>query len=155
MRVYEPVDFLSKLSANDLSNPTQVSIVGLAKSDKANPSSVHFSHSLACEQWVSMPIKLIEAIDHLRTVPCKDHQHPLVRIKFKRPDETHGDVIFLLNLVAHMQATLEHALKAARTGKRPAPSLRRADDFCFIWDSPEGLSVCCFSGDDLECTGMV
>ena len=157
MRIYQPVDFLSKLSTDDLSNPSEVSIVGLAKSDEGSPSAVHFSYSLACEQWVSIPIELIEGVDHLKTVPCKDHQHPLVRIKLKRPDELRDDISFFIGLIAQMQTMLDLALKVARTSKRadPNPSPRRADDFCFIWDDPQGVSVCCFKGDDLECGGIV
>ena len=84
MGMYEPAEFLSRLSTNNLANlsaPRDVSVVGLVKSDETTPSAVQFSHSLACREWVSIPIELIEEIDHLKTVSCKDHQHPLVRIK--------------------------------------------------------------------------
>jgi hypothetical protein len=158
MRNYEPADFLSKLSKNNLPNPTEVSIVGLVKSDEANPSAIHFSYSLPCEQWLSIPIEIVETIDHLGTVPCKDHQHPLVRIKFKRPDETREDVAFLFNLISQMQASLARALRVVRTRKRSDTSLARQPhlvDFCFIWDDPHGVMVCCFHGDELECTGIV
>lgn len=159
MTTYEPADFLAKLSTNnlvDLSYPADVSVVGLVKTDQAVPSAIQFSPSFSCQQWMLLPMEMVESIDHLKTVACKDHQHPLVRIKFKRPDETRSDLMFFYNLISRTQATLALALRAAKTrGRTDAPLVRRNDDFCFIWDDPQGLSVCCFYGDELECTGMV
>jgi hypothetical protein len=156
MRNYEPADFLSKLSKNDLPNPTEVSIVGLVKSDSANPSVIHFSHSLACEQWLSIPIEIVETIDHLSTVRCKNHQHPLVRIKLTPPGEARADVKFLFNLISQMQASIALLLRVARSRHPSDTSLaRRDDDFCMYWEFPEGFKVCCFHGNDLECTGIV
>jgi hypothetical protein len=155
MMNYEPADFLSKLSKNNFPNPTEVSLVGLVKSDEANSSAIHFSSSLACEQWLSIPIEIVETIDHLRTVSCNDHQHPLVRIKFKRPDETRKDVTFLFSLISQMQTSLTRAIRVASTRNRADISYANcADDFCMIWQDSHGVSICCFHCDELECTGI-
>ena len=97
MKNYDPADFLSKVSVKNLSTPAEVSIVGLAKSDETKPSTFQFSHSLACELWLSVPIDIVESIDHLRTIRCRDHQHPLVRIRFKRPDDSRARVAAIVS----------------------------------------------------------
>jgi hypothetical protein len=156
MRTYEPADFLSKLAIDGFPSASEASICGLVKPDELNPSAIKFSYSLACGRWISIPIEIVETIDHLKTFPCKDHEHPLVRIKFKKPDENRADLTFFLSLISQMQASLALTLKAAKVRKHSDHStVRRDDDFCFVWDDPNGLMICCFTGDDLNCTGMV
>lgn len=159
MQTYEPADFLSKLAANGLprlSTPSDLSIVGLVKSDTASPLTVQFSYSPACERWLSIPIEIVESIDHIKTIACKDHEHPLVRVKITRPDQDRKDLTFLYDLVTETQTTLALMHKAASAKRRlTSTQASRLTDFCFIWDDPAGVMVCCFHGDDLECTGIV
>jgi hypothetical protein len=151
MRSYNPAEFLSKLSVNELPDPTEVTIVGLARSDERFPSAIHFTTSLSCDKWLSIPIEIIESIDHLKTITCNDHQHPLVKIKFKRPDEARQDLAFFLNLLSQMQNLLSRALSAARAGTNS----RTPADECYIVDMPGGLGICCWYGNELDCGGIV
>jgi hypothetical protein len=156
MKNYESADFLSRLSTNNLPDPTEFSVVGLVKADAEKSSVINFSHSLACVRWLTIPIEIVETIDHLKTVACKDHQHPLVRIKFKRPDEVREDVAFFLTLLSQMQISLARTLKVVSKRNQSKNTRENcADDFCMIWEDSQGVSVCCFHCDELECTGIV
>lgn len=58
--------------------------VGMAKKDEKG-TAILFSEGTACEKWISIPSELIEEVEVLTTVACKDHEHPLVSIRFKEP----------------------------------------------------------------------
>lgn len=152
MRSYSSTDFLAKLSADSLDDPVDVAVLGLVRVDRSNASFLQFSSSSSCDRWLPVPTEVIESIDHLKTVSCKDHQHPLVKIKLKRPDATRQDALFFFNLIFHLQALLALTLKDARTRVYSGAA---GKDFCFIWEDPQGYMVCCFHGDNLDCTGMV
>jgi hypothetical protein len=152
MRSYNPAEFVAKLSHNELPDPTELAIVGLVKSEEASPTFLDFSLSPSCEKWLPIPIEMIESIEHLRTIRCKDHEHPVVRVRFKRADEGRNDLAFFMNLLIQLQSLLSRSPRtaraaAARTGVLAEP--------CYIVDTPEGLQVCCYQGDELVCTGMV
>jgi hypothetical protein len=159
MRSYSTNEFLSKLSADELEDPTAVKIIGLAKPDDQHPATIHFSTSLACETWFPIPAEIIESIDHLKTVPCRDHQHPLVRVTFKRPEDGRQDVAFLLHLVSHLQRLLFRAHRVARSGRhsRQSAAPAMASNYCWVEEVPGGLEVCCIDDviADIACTGMV
>ena len=152
MRSYDPAEFLSKLSANDLPDPTELTIVGLAKSAEASQSLLSFSLSPLCEKWLAIPLELVDSIEHLRTITCKDHEHPVVRIRFKRAAEGRHDLVFFLNVLAQLQGFLS---RAPRPSRATAAKARVFAEPCYIVDTPEGLQVCCYQGDELVCTGMV
>jgi len=71
MRSYDPAEFLSKLSVNELPDPTELTIVGLVKSEGTSPSLLYFSLSPSCERWITIPTEIVESIEHLRTITCR------------------------------------------------------------------------------------
>ncbi len=152
MRSYNPTEFLSKLSANELPDPSDLTIVGLAKSEETSRSVLYFSLSPSCEKWLTIPIEIVESIEHLRTITCRDHQHPVVRIRFKQAEEGRNDSAFFMNLLAQLQSFLLRAVRATRTTAVKAAAFAEP---CYIVDTPQGLQVCCYQGDELVCTGMV
>lgn len=162
MRSYSPAEFLSGLTRDELDDPNEVRIIGLARSDDADPSVIRFSYSLRCETWLSIPVALVESVDHLKTVPCKAHEHPLVRITFKAPAADRGDLGFFLGLVSEMQNRIAYttraarAVRAGRAVKRLAAS-PMAGAPCWVEEGPVGLEVCCYDdvNPDIACTGMV
>lgn len=147
MRTYSPTEFLANLSQDELPDPTEVAIAGLVRADEKTPSVIYYSNSLSCEKWLSIPIEIIESIDHLRTVACKDHQHPLVKIKFKRPDEARQDLAFFLNLLSRLQDFIVRSQSAARTGT-PTRLRDGIGGDCAIVSTPDSLDICCVEGDD-------
>jgi hypothetical protein len=152
MRSYDPAQFLSKLSVNELPEPTELTIVGLAKSEGTSPSLLYFSLSPSCERWIPIPTEIVESIEHLKTINCRDHKHPVVRIRFKRVEEGRHDLAFFMNLLAQLQSLL---LRAPRASRATAGKAAAFAEPCYIVDTPEGLQVCCYQGDELVCTGMV
>lgn len=160
MRSYHPDELVSKLSVNQLPDPTEVTVYGLVKLIDDSPSVLQFSDSLRCESWLTMPIEIVESINHLKTVTCKDHEHPLVELKFKQPDEARQDVAFVLALLSRTQTALSHALLATRadaTSNRTA-ALTCPDRECVYVNTPQGLEICCYcpnTHERVECTGIV
>ena len=58
--------------------------IGMAKKHDHSPDTILFAEG-GCEDWISIPVGVIEQVTFLQTVPCRDHQHPLVMIQFKEP----------------------------------------------------------------------
>lgn len=83
---------------------------------------------------------------------CRDHKHPVVRIRFKRVEEGRHDLAFVMDLLAQLQSFLFRASRATRAAAGKAAGVAEP---CYIVDTPEGLQVCCYQGDELVCTGMV
>ena len=156
MRTHEPGEFLSKLSTNELPDPTQVAIIGLVKADEGSSSAIGFTRSLLCEKWLSLPIEIVESITHLANIACKDHEHLLVRVKFKRPDEGRRDLAFFLSLWSQREASLSHSRRVTPTRF----TFRTLISDCAVVHTPEGLEVCCWIDHpdgtyEIECTGVV
>jgi hypothetical protein len=53
------------------------------KSD--DPKTILFAPGHSCSTWVSVPVSMIEKVEWLGKVPCKDHQHDHVRLFMKDP----------------------------------------------------------------------
>src|SRR5262245_57638283 len=109
-----PGEFLARLTANELPDPVDVTIIGLAKTDEKSSQVIQFSTSLNCGTWLPLPIEIVESVEHVKTVRCKDHSHPLVKIKLKQPDHSRQDLVFLLTLLSQLQTSLSRAVSAAR-----------------------------------------
>jgi hypothetical protein len=87
-------DFVAKLREGHFASPP-LSATGLVKlpddekvksKGKENViASLQFAHANDCEHWVNVPLMLIDCVDFLRVVRCKDHSHPLVTLIFSVP----------------------------------------------------------------------
>jgi hypothetical protein len=147
MQTYTPTDFVAKLSANELPEPLHTTFVGLAKYDREKPQAIQFSWSSSCQQWLTVPMDMIETVHHLGSVPCQDHQHPLVKMTCKRPDESRADLVFLFHMLSQLQGAI---LRIASASKKGVKIMSTSD--CY-WLIVEGqVYVCC--GDPPECTGV-
>jgi hypothetical protein len=161
MRAHEPSDFLAKLSTDDLPDPREVAVVGLAKANEGSSSVIDFTTSTACGGWLPLPIEIVDSVTHLANVTCKDHEHPLVKVTFKRRNGTKDEVAVLLDLVSQLQTTLARARSEARSraaiGKLSANA---SPSDCAIVDLPGGLQICCVvtkpdGSLEVECGGIV
>jgi hypothetical protein len=56
-----------------------------AKGRETVITALQFAHGSDCSQWVTVPLTLIDRVDFLRVVRCKDHSHPLVTLIFSLP----------------------------------------------------------------------
>ena len=77
-------EFISRLRSGTVRPP--VKLIGIVKANEESEHSVMFS-SRGCEDWVEIPEKAIAEIETLGIVPCKDHQHPRVRIELAQSDD--------------------------------------------------------------------
>jgi hypothetical protein len=161
MRTYAPDEFLSRLNEGDLpsdpqgplpSDGTGVTMSGLVKPGD-DPSTIDFSSTLACERWSPLPLDLVESIDYLRPVACKDHDHPLVRITLKSPDDSRSDLGFLLGAVSELQGFLAKSLSKA---PRDANVARDDSDSCALVSLPDDLYLCCMDeNNEVGCTPVL
>lgn len=151
MQTYNPTEFLAKLAVNELPNPVKATIFGLVKPNEKSPLLIDFSNSLACEKWLSLPLELVESIEHLKTIKCKDHQHPLVKVIFKQPDEARQDLVFLFGLLSQLISTLSRAAATARK----SPTLRGFPDACYVIEVGGSFEICCWTDNELDCGGIV
>jgi hypothetical protein len=66
--------------------------------------TIQFSPGSNCTTWLPIPLDLIEeedGIEFLRTVSCKDHQHPYVRLKIKELQTSNKETALLAGLLRH------------------------------------------------------
>src|SRR5215203_7201287 len=89
------IELLESLRRGELSAPD--AYVGIVKPSQRE-NSVAFA-AKSCDEWVDIPAELIDEVEVLRYVPCRDHSHPLVRLKlrFDESDPVHGMVRQLLS----------------------------------------------------------
>lgn len=149
MTTYGPSEFIQKLAANDLPDDDEVTIAGLVKHDAEVADVIGFSTSMSCENWLTIPVSMIADITHLRIVKCKDHRHPLVKIRLKRPSAAQSELGFLFGLVAELQRTIAQLTRAKTSGGRVTPL---DFDDCYTVIDDGKVKVCC--GNPPECTGV-
>ena len=110
-----PTEFQQALAAKTLRSP--LILTGLAKEADDN-SSIMFSPD-DCLTWIRIPLTLLEEIEFLGEVPCKDHSHPLVRLNLKRPS---GDESVFAELLEGLLSYMRRS--TARPVSRPEPASR-------------------------------
>lgn len=148
MQNYTPDEFISKLSEGALpADRGGVTVGGLVKVDEGSPSTLSFSSTLSCQNWTPIPLDMVESIDHVRMVACKDHEHPLVRIRLKPPEESRSDLALLQNVVSELQSFIASSLSGAHAG-RPRKSVQDASDDCAIVSTEDDLLLCCMDADN-------
>jgi hypothetical protein len=77
-------EFISQLRAGSIRRP--LTLIGIVKSVEGSDQSLMFSTG-RCEDWIELPEKAISEIHTLGMAPCKDHQHPRVRIELVQSDD--------------------------------------------------------------------
>jgi hypothetical protein len=82
-QTYSPEEFLDKLQSDDLSLPLR--LTGMVKQVEDDDTAILFAPGRNCANWVTIPLDVIENVEVVEIVTCKDHTHPLVNIQFKKP----------------------------------------------------------------------
>jgi hypothetical protein len=75
-------EFAKRLSEGKLKE--SIVKIGMTKRHDDSSDSILFAEG-GCQDWISIPVDVIEQVTFLQTVPCRDHRHPLVMIQFKEP----------------------------------------------------------------------
>ena len=156
MRSYSPDEFRTRLASNELPAVGEPVLHGLARTTDGSTSTIEFSTSRSCDDWLTVPTDLIESIDHLGTVKCQDHTHPLVRLQLQRPDPERQDVAFLLGLTYQLQASLSRAVDKFGVKRAGVTARDGCTDCRIVFSSDKGgLVVCCWCSDgEIVCTGI-
>lgn len=59
--------------------------IGMVKPDEGGPSAILFAEGTSCAKWIKIPVDLIDDVELITKISCRDHEHPLVQIRFKEP----------------------------------------------------------------------
>ena len=81
---------LEQLHDDKLNLPAPLALVGMVKKSEGKGKAFQFALGGNCSGWVTIPLELVEDVEVLRTVTCKDHSHPLVNLKLKAPRTPEG-----------------------------------------------------------------
>jgi hypothetical protein len=97
-RSLTPAEFVTELSSGalDAVPPGGLVLSGMAKPAEGNDQAILFAHGTSCTDWVEIPVAQIESVEVLRTVRCRDHAHPLVKLHLKAPQSDEGMVFAAL-----------------------------------------------------------
>jgi hypothetical protein len=94
-------DFYEKLQHDKLDTIVPFSIIGMVKKSEIEEKAIQFASGGNCSNWITIPLEIIEEVVIIKTIPCKDHSHPLVKLNLKTPTTAEG--IFLKNLLESMK----------------------------------------------------
>ena len=93
-------EFIKELSQGDLT--AGVSVIGGVKEAENSQESFFFSPNFACENWVEVPLSLVQdgsikIVDEFR---CKDHEHPIISFILIKPKSKDGAALY--NILRHV-----------------------------------------------------
>jgi hypothetical protein len=118
-KMFSAGEFLKSLRDGTLRKP--VVKEGMAKQDEGNPAVVLFSEGRLCQSWIRIPTDAIDHVEHLGTVRCDDHEHPLVRIYLKEPPTDDKLAVALMELLRSSPQAASGASMLRHTPKDHEP----------------------------------
>lgn len=87
---FSTAEFVRKLRAGEFAS-APLAATGLVKTSEEEDGLL-FAHGSDCTNWISIPTRLIDRVEFLQVVPCKDHSHPLVTLVFSIPESPEAQV---------------------------------------------------------------
>lgn len=81
MKTYTGVDFARALATGTLSS--SLVLTGMVKPSKDASDAILFAPGSSCSQWTEIQVDLIERVEVMSEIECKDHTHPYVRLTLK------------------------------------------------------------------------
>src|SRR5580704_7559546 len=66
----------------------------MVKKSDGKEKAIEFAPGGNCSNWVKIPLEFIEDAEVLKTISCKDHSHPLVKLNMKTPKTAEGKIFF-------------------------------------------------------------
>ena len=157
MATFSPASFLERLKADTLTDPVNLTFVGLIQPDASDATGFLFSSAPGGESWLPIAADLIELIDHLGTVPHGSDGYPCVRLILKPAALENTSIHRLMSERAAAMAAEARSIGESLEAQAGPSSAARGR--CIIYQGMEGLYVCCppppGSGGPYDCTGMV
>jgi hypothetical protein len=90
---------MESLHKNELIVPLTIS--GMMKAPEKESDHLLLSVGADCDRWIKVPLELIEGVELVRMMQCKDHSHPYVLLEFKSPTTPEG--ILFADIIASFQ----------------------------------------------------
>lgn len=91
-----PSEFYEKLQQGELDKPQPFIIIGMVKKSETEEKAIQFAPGGNCSNWITIPLEFIEDVEMIKTITCKDHTHPLVKLSVKRPETPEGKIFFAI-----------------------------------------------------------
>ena len=132
--VFTGQEIVRNLSEGKLKDP--IVKVGMAKKAEDSSDAILFADGGSCDDWISVPVSVMEQVTFLRNVSCRDHQHPLVMIQFKEPDPKNPTASVFAELARRNART--NPIQPGTVGT-PQTVAQRADGGGFGGGAPEGI----------------
>lgn len=82
-RTFSGAEFVSALSEGSLKEP--IVREGMAKLGEQDRSAILFSAGFSCSAWTKVPLEMIEQVEHIGTINCRDHEHTRIRLYLRDP----------------------------------------------------------------------
>lgn len=110
-------NFFDKLQKDTLEASIPFSVVGMVKKAEGKEKAIEFAPGGNCSNWIKIPLEFIEDAEVLKTVSCKDHSHPLVKLNMKTPKTAEGKIFLgLLEGMKQGSARMEQPHQLSRSG---------------------------------------
>ena len=89
-------EFFENLQQDKLITAIPIALIGMVKKSEGKEKTIQFAPGGNCSNWVTIPLEFIDDVEIIKTVPCKDHTHPLVRLNLKTPKTHRSEDLFLV-----------------------------------------------------------
>lgn len=90
-------DFLENLRSGAV-RPT-LTRTGMAKLGDPDSDSIMFSESDDCGNWTKIPLELVQSVEVIGWLGCKDHKHPIIRLELHEPKSENKLAVVLFELL--------------------------------------------------------
>ena len=107
---FSAAEFVTKLREGHFRS-APLMVTGLVKPSEDDADALLIAHPDDCINWTKIPVPLLENVQFLRIMPCKDHSHPLVTLIFRIP---HSEVQTFVGITKLMSAA-SSSQQASRT----------------------------------------
>jgi hypothetical protein len=139
--VFTGQEFAKRLSTGQLKR--SIVKIGMAKKSDDSLDTILFAEGRMCDEWISIPVSMIEQVTFLGNVTCRDHQHPLVVIQFKEPDASNETARVFADLAR--QGPRTQPTQSSKVARRPSRGAGECIDGCV-----EHFERCANSGGDIS-----
>lgn len=141
-KTYKPAEFVEALTKGEVQEG--LAIVGMVKLAEEGEEALFFSPGRSCATWRKIPLKDLEQVEFLYNSPCKDHEHPVVRLYLKQPT---GPASTFHGLLKDLVSRSEQF--PLQRGMTPPPLMGHAAPHVLGHAAPPGVSVVPVSLDAL------
>lgn len=105
-------EFVDRMGRDGLSPPLR--LTGLVKLPEESTGGLEFALGTRCADWTTLPLELVETVEVRQTVPCRDHEHPLVTLTLKAPESAEATAFAALLRVALARKELRRVVRTAQ-----------------------------------------